>query len=125
MSTELTHRERRTNCERLVLLLGVVAGLLVVVGLVVISNYETNFEDRYRQIQVGMSKEDVIRIMRCPPGDYRNPWHRGGPNVNISKAFPGPVLIWKDDRNAYWIVLDTMEKVCRCLLYPNDKEVMF
>jgi hypothetical protein len=73
---------------------------------------EIDFGDRFKLIKAGMTLDDAIRIMGCPPGVYQSP---NKPKPTWGALFmptnPGKLIGWTDDKRQYYIVVDDDEKI--------------
>jgi hypothetical protein len=96
----------RSRTRFLVVLVDIFAVLLVIFFV----SQEQSFGARIRRIKAGMTQEDAIRIMGCPPGDYRNP-NLPKPGQPVFFDLQGTTLEWTNDKHYYWIFLDSEGKV--------------
>ena len=61
------------NRRKIVLSISITAILAAAIGLFVAFYEENRFTERqHNRLKVGMTKDEVIRLLRCPPGDYTN-----------------------------------------------------
>ena len=71
----------------------------------------------YPLIRVGMSQDEVERLLGGPPGDYRNPLWRKGVGMMVHKLGGARSHYWWDDSNRIEVHYDTEWRVKECYGY--------
>jgi hypothetical protein len=69
-------------------------------------------------IRPGMSKDDVMRIIDHPPGDYRTK-NRGAPSRFDSTTAGADHAIWETDFGGYCVIFDSSGTVIRIERKPG------
>src|SRR5438552_2282222 len=104
----------RRSC--LLLALGLVAG---VAALPIVARYRTPFTRcEVRRVRAGMTRDEVIQVLRCTPGDYSS--GRGTFDFDAFEVSPRTVvaLNWVDDE--FWFT----DECGVCVQYGRDGLVL-